>query len=203
MKEKIGVIGLGYVGLPVALGFARRFPGTVGFDISPRRIRTLRDGHDYTGEVTYQELQEADLHLTDAPGDLSGCTFLVVTVPTPIDGNRQPDLGPLIRACETVGQVLAPGAVVVFESTVYPGVTEEICGPTLARVSGLRQGVDFKLGYSPERINPGDREHTLSRIVKVVAGEDAATLERVAIAYGAIVDAGVHRAPTIQVAEAA
>ncbi|MCG5535115.1 nucleotide sugar dehydrogenase [Ectothiorhodospira mobilis] len=203
MNEKIGVIGLGYVGLPVALAFARRAPGAVGFDISPRRIRTLRDGHDYTGEVTSQELREADLHLTDDPGDLSGCTFLVVTVPTPIDENRQPDLGPLVRACETVGRVLAKGAVVVFESTVYPGVTQEVCGPTLARSSGLRQGVDFKLGYSPERINPGDREHTLERIVKVVAGEDAATLERVAAAYGAIVEAGVHRAPSIQVAEAA
>ncbi|MBK1690638.1 nucleotide sugar dehydrogenase [Ectothiorhodospira mobilis] len=203
MNEKIGVIGLGYVGLPVALAFAQRIAGTVGFDISPRRIRTLRDGHDYTGEVTARELQEADLHLTDDPGDLAGCTFLVVTVPTPIDANRQPDLDPLIRACETVGRVLAPGAVVVFESTVYPGVTETICGPVLARVSGLRQGVDFKLGYSPERINPGDREHTLERIVKVVAGEDEHTLERVAAAYGAIVDAGVHRAPSIQVAEAA
>ena len=203
MKEKIGVIGLGYVGLPVAMGFARRFPGTVGFDINPRRIHALRQGHDTTGEVTSQDLQGVDLHLTDAPGDLVGCTFLVVTVPTPIDENRQPDLGPLIRACETVGRVLAEGAVVVFESTVYPGVTEEICGPVLARFSGLRQGVDFKLGYSPERINPGDREHTLERIIKVVAGEDERTLERVAAAYGAIVEVGVHRAPSIQVAEAA
>jgi UDP-N-acetyl-D-galactosamine dehydrogenase len=134
---------------------------------------------------------------------MAGSTFIVVTVPTPIDENRQPDLRPLVGACETLGKILSKGAVVVFESTVYPGVTEEICGPILARVSGLRQGVDFKLGYSPERINPGDREHTLERIVKVVAGEDAETLERVAAAYRSIVDAGIHRAPSIKVAEAA
>ncbi|MFN2349575.1 MAG: nucleotide sugar dehydrogenase, partial [Thioalkalivibrio sp.] len=137
------------------------------------------------------------------PGDLKDVSFFVVTVPTPIDDNRQPDLSPVISACEFVGKVLSPGAVVVFESTVYPGVTEEICGPILARVSGLVQGKDFKLGYSPERINPGDKEHTLGRIVKVVSGEDAETLERVADAYGRIVTAGVHRAPTIKVAEAA
>ncbi|MGM0676394.1 nucleotide sugar dehydrogenase [Ectothiorhodospira marina] len=203
MSEKIGVIGLGYVGLPVALGFARHYPGTIGFDISERRIRTLKEGHDYTAEVTPEELAEHDLVYTRDPADLKGCTFFVVTVPTPIDDNRQPDLTPVMKACETVGEMLTPGAVVVFESTVYPGVTEEICGPILARVSGLRQGEDFKLGYSPERINPGDKEHTLTRIVKVVSGEDVRTLDRVAEAYGRIVEAGVHRAPTIKVAEAA
>ncbi|MCG5511971.1 nucleotide sugar dehydrogenase [Ectothiorhodospira shaposhnikovii] len=203
MSEKIGVIGLGYVGLPVAMGFAAHYPGTVGFDISERRVGTLQEGHDFTGEVTPEELKASTLKYTTDPRDLVGTTFFVVTVPTPIDDNRQPDLRPVLSACETVGRVLSPGAVVVFESTVYPGVTEEICGPLLARISGLRQGVDFKLGYSPERINPGDKEHTLTRIVKVVSGEDEATLERVAEAYGRIVEAGVHRAPTIKVAEAA
>jgi UDP-N-acetyl-D-galactosamine dehydrogenase len=203
MSERIGVIGLGYVGLPVALGFARQYPGTVGFDISERRVRTLKEGHDYTGEVTPEELKSHDILYSTDPGDLKDVSFFVVTVPTPIDDNRQPDLSPVVSACEFVGKVLSPGAVVVFESTVYPGVTEEICGPILARVSGLEQGKDFKLGYSPERINPGDKEHTLERIVKVVSGEDAETLERVADAYGRIVTAGVHRAPTIKVAEAA
>jgi UDP-N-acetyl-D-glucosamine/UDP-N-acetyl-D-galactosamine dehydrogenase len=203
MSEKVGVIGLGYVGLPVALGFARLYRDTVGFDISERRVTTLRAGHDFTGEVTREELGAVPIRYTTDPGDLEGVTFFVVTVPTPIDDNRQPDLRPVISACETVGKVLSRGAVVVFESTVYPGVTEEICGPILARVSGLEQGKDFKLGYSPERINPGDREHTLERIVKVVSGEDAETLERVADAYERIVTAGIHRAPTIRVAEAA
>jgi UDP-N-acetyl-D-glucosamine/UDP-N-acetyl-D-galactosamine dehydrogenase len=203
MSEKVGVIGLGYVGLPVALGFARLYRDTVGFDISERRVTTLRAGHDFTGEVTREELAAVPIRYTTDPGDLEGVTFFVVTVPTPIDDNRQPDLRPVISACETVGKVLSRGAVVVFESTVYPGVTEEICGPILARVSGLEQGKDFKLGYSPERINPGDREHTLERIVKVVSGEDAETLERVADAYERIVTAGIHRAPTIRVAEAA
>jgi UDP-N-acetyl-D-glucosamine/UDP-N-acetyl-D-galactosamine dehydrogenase len=175
----------------------------VGFDISERRVRTLREGHDYTGEVAPEELTAISIRYTTDPEDLRGVTFFVVTVPTPIDENRQPDLGPVISACETVGRVLSPGAVVVFESTVYPGVTEEICGPILARVSGLEQGRDFRLGYSPERINPGDKEHTLERIVKVVSGEDAETLDRVADAYGRIVAAGIHRAPTIRVAEAA
>ena len=130
-------------------------------------------------------------------------TFFVVAVPTPVDKNNVPDLTPVVKASETVGKALGKGAVVVYESTVYPGVTEDICGPILAKISGLKQGKDFKLGYSPERINPGDKEHTLERIVKVVSGEDAATLERVADAYGAIIEAGVHRAPSIKVAEAA
>ncbi|HKJ70562.1 MAG TPA: nucleotide sugar dehydrogenase [Gammaproteobacteria bacterium] len=203
MSERIGVIGLGYVGLPVALAFARRFPDTVGFDINPRRIEELLCGRDVTGEARPDDLEGAPITFTDRPEDLSGCTLFVVTVPTPIDGNRQPDLTPLQRACETLGPVLRPGALVVFESTVYPGVTEERCGPWLAEASGLRQGVDFKLGYSPERINPGDGEHTLTRIVKVVAGEDADTIDRLTAAYGAIIEAGIHVAPDIRTAEAA
>jgi UDP-N-acetyl-D-galactosamine dehydrogenase len=203
MTERIAVVGLGYVGLPVALAFARKYPDTVGFDISQRRVDELRRGTDHTGEVTSEELKDTTITFSTRVEDMAGATFVVVTVPTPIDENRQPDLRPVRAACETVGKVLSKGAVVVFESTVYPGVTEEICGPILARVSGLKQGVDFKLGYSPERINPGDREHTLERIVKVVAGEDAETLDRVAAAYGAIIDAGIHAAPSIKVAEAA
>ncbi len=203
MDEKIAIIGLGYVGLPVALAFAKRYRGTIGFDISERRVSTLGDGLDYTGEVDPETLKSSTIRFSTTPTDLEGATFFVLTVPTPIDSNRQPDLTPLMKACESVGLALQPSTVVVVESTVYPGVTEEICGPILARVSNLRQGVDFKLGYSPERINPGDKEHTLERIVKVVSGEDVETLDRVAAAYSAIIEAGVHRAPSIMVAEAA
>jgi UDP-N-acetyl-D-glucosamine/UDP-N-acetyl-D-galactosamine dehydrogenase len=202
-NERIAIVGLGYVGLPVALAFARRFPGTIGFDVSTAKVDELARGFDRTGEIEPDELTSSGLRVTADPEELRGATFFVVAVPTPIDGHRRPDLGYLERASEILGTVIAPGAVVVYESTVYPGVTEDVCGPILERVSGLRRGRDFFLGYSPERINPGDKEHTLERIVKVVAGEDAATLERVAAAYGAIVVAGVHRAPSIQVAEAA
>jgi UDP-N-acetyl-D-glucosamine/UDP-N-acetyl-D-galactosamine dehydrogenase len=202
-SERIAVVGLGYVGLPVALAFARRFPGTIGFDVSAAKVEELARGFDRSGEVDREALEGSGLRVTADPADLRGATFYVVAVPTPIDRQRRPDLGYLERASEMLGGVISPGAVVVFESTVYPGVTEDVCGPILERVSGLRRGQDFFLGYSPERINPGDKEHTLERIVKVVAGEDAATLDRVAAAYGAIVDAGVHRAPSIQVAEAA
>lgn len=203
MQERIGVLGLGYVGLPVALAFAEKFPETVGFDVKQSRVAELREGYDVTAEVSREELRASSLRLSCDPADLVGVTFFVVTVPTPIDESKRPDLTAMIRASETVGRALRPGGVVVYESTVYPGVTEEVCGPVLERVSGLRCGVDFTLGYSPERINPGDKEHTLSRIVKVVSGQDAATLDRVASAYGAIVQAGVHRAPSIKVAEAA
>ncbi len=203
MSERIGVIGLGYVGLPVALAFARRFPGTVGFDIHREKVDELRRGFDRNHEQPEEVLRGTTLHMTSELDDLRGCTLFVVAVPTPVDDNNVPDLTPVERASETVGRVLSPGAVVVYESTVYPGVTEDVCGPILERVSGLKRGRDFKLGYSPERINPGDKEHTLERITKVVSGEDAETLERVAAAYGAIVDAGVHRAQSIKVAEAA
>ena len=203
MQERVGVIGLGYVGLPVALAFADRFAGTVGFDVKQDRVEGLRAGFDVTAEVSPERLRASSLLVSSDAADLAGVTFFVVTVPTPIDDSKRPDLTAMMKASETVGRALTRGAVVVYESTVYPGVTEDICGPILERVSGLRCGVDFTLGYSPERINPGDREHTLERIVKVVSGQDAATLERVAAAYGAIVHAGVHRAPSIKVAEAA
>ncbi|KPK15312.1 MAG: UDP-N-acetyl-D-galactosamine dehydrogenase [Myxococcales bacterium SG8_38] len=203
MSERVGVVGLGYVGLPVALSFAKKFQGTIGFDVSKARIDALRAHSDWTAEVSETELRQSSLQLTSDPSDLRGCTFFVVAVPTPIDTDRRPDLGPLLSATRTVGKALTPGAVVVYESTVYPGVTEERCGPLLAATSGLVQSRDFKLGYSPERINPGDKQHSFEKIIKVVSGEDAETLERVARAYETVVDAGVHRAPSIKVAEAA
>ncbi|HVH41733.1 MAG TPA: nucleotide sugar dehydrogenase [Labilithrix sp.] len=200
--EKIGIIGLGYVGLPVALAFARKFPGSVGFDIHEEKVQELARGFDRNLEVAEEELKASTLKFTANVDDLKGCTFFVVAVPTPVDENHLPDLTPVVMASRTVGKVLTKGAVVVYESTVYPGVTEDICGPELSKISGLDRK-DFKLGYSPERINPGDKEHTLERITKVVSGEDAETLDRVSAAYGAIIDAGVHRAPSIKVAEAA
>ncbi len=202
MQERIAVIGLGYVGLPVAMAFAERFGDTIGFDVDARRVAELREGRDATGELDAATLKASTLTFTTDPADLKGVTFFVVAVPTPINDGRRPDLKALRGASETVGRALTEGAVVVYESTVYPGLTEEVCGPILQSTSGLPRGA-FKLGYSPERINPGDREHTLKRIVKVVSGEDAETLDRVATVYGAIVEAGVHRAPSIKVAEAA
>ncbi len=201
-QEKIAVIGLGYVGLPVALSFARKLP-TVGFDIRQKRIDELRAGHDETAEVTTEDLRDSKIELTADPKRLHECTFFIVAVPTPIDSNNRPDLGPMISASKTVGPHLKKGDVVVYESTVYPGVTEEVCGPILEQLSGMKAGVDFFLGYSPERINPGDKEHTFERIVKVVSGDTPESLERVARAYGAVVTAGVHRAQSIKVAEAA
>src|SRR5271168_339569 len=165
MERGFAVIGLGYVGLPVALALAREFQPVFGFDISQRRLAGLRKGEDFTGEVATEELRASNLLLTSATADLADVSFFVVTVPTPIDAERRPDLQPLLSACALIGPVLRPGAVVVFESTVYPGLTREICGPALAKHSGLRAGIDFKLGYSPERINPGDREHRLETIV--------------------------------------
>ena len=202
-QEKIAVIGLGYVGLPVALAFGRRVP-TVGFDIRQKRVDELNAGHDETHEVTADDLRSAKLcELTADPARLADCTFFIVAVPTPIDGDNRPDLRPMISASRTVGPHLKKGDVVVYESTVYPGVTEDICAPVLEELSGLKSGRDFFLGYSPERINPGDKEHTFDKITKVVAGQDAATLERVAKVYSMVVTAGVHRAPSIKVAEAA
>jgi UDP-N-acetyl-D-galactosamine dehydrogenase len=203
MERGFAVVGLGYVGLPVALALAKQFVPVIGFDISSRRIEGLRNAHDVTGEVAGDELRASSLILSNDPDALDQASFFVVTVPTPIDSARHPDLLPLESACALIGPRLRRGSVVVFESTVYPGLTRTICGPLLAKSSGLRQGVDFKLGYSPERINPGDREHRLETIVKIVSGEDEETLERVAAVYGRIVEAGIHRAPSIEVAEAA
>jgi UDP-N-acetyl-D-galactosamine dehydrogenase len=202
-NRTIGVIGLGYVGLPVAVALAERFSGTVGFDISKKRIDQLRAGVDVTREVDAERLRRVGLRLSCDPADLAGVDFFIVTVPTPIDSDHRPDLAAVRAATHTVGRALRRGAIVVYESTVYPGVTEEVCGPILEQSSGLRCGVDFKLGYSPERINPGDKEHTFERITKVVSGQDAETCEIVAAVYGAVVQGGIHKASSIKVAEAA
>src|ERR1700741_4581001 len=203
MERGFAVIGLGYVGLPVALALAKKFDPVIGFDISKRRVDALQDAKDATGEVSEAALRETRLRVTDDAERLREASFFVVTVPTPIDADRRPDLRPLEGACALIGPRLRPGAVVVFESTVYPGLTREFCGPLLAKHSGLRQGTAFKLGYSPERINPGDQQHRLETIVKIVAGEDPETLERVAAVYGLGIEAGLYRASSIEVAEAA
>ncbi len=203
ISESIAVIGLGYVGLPVAVAFARQAGRVVGFDISARRIEALERGEDWTGEVSGEDIAASRIRFTSDPAGLAGASLFVVTVPTPVDEQKRPDLGPLRSACAIIGPHLSRGSVVVFESTVFPGATEEICGPALAAASGLTCGTDFTLGYSPERINPGDRTHRLENIVKVVSGQDEATLRRVAAAYSAIVPAGVFEATSIQVAEAA
>jgi UDP-N-acetyl-D-galactosamine dehydrogenase len=203
MTEKIAVIGLGYVGLPVAVAMGKCFDGVIGFDINHNRIRELQDGFDKTNEVSSEDLSSTQIHYTSNIDDLKRANFFIVTVPTPIDDNRQPDLTPVRKACETVGQVLSKGAVIVFESTVYPGVTEEICGPLLEKTSGLKCGVDFKLGYSPERINPGDKVHRLETITKIVSAQDAESLARVKHVYGAVIKAGLYEAQSIKVAEAA
>src|SRR5712671_2068685 len=203
MERGFAVIGLGYVGLPVALALAKKFEPVIGFDISNQRIAALREWKDATGEVSEAALRQTRLHLTHDADALNQASFFIITVPTPIDGDRRPDLSPLESACAVIGPRLRPGSVVVFESTVYPGLTRSICGPLLAKASGLKQGVDFKLGYSPERINPGDEQHRLETIVKIIAGEDEETLERVAAVYGRIVEVGLYRASSLEVAEAA
>ncbi len=200
--RRISVIGLGYVGLPVAAAFGLQGP-VVAFDIDAGRIAELSRGHDRTGEVSAEELAAADLVLSSDPADLARADFHIVTVPTPIDDARMPDLRPLLSASRSVGKVLKKGDIVVYESTVYPGATEEDCVPVLEAESGLVFGQDFTVGYSPERINPGDREHRFTTIRKVVAGSDAATLETVAAVYESVVTAGVHKAPTLKTAEAA
>lgn len=201
-QRTISVVGLGYVGLPVAVAFGK-VRRTVGFDINPERIRELKSGHDRTGEVETDDLTTADILFTDRIDELKLADFHIVAVPTPVDDANQPDLTLMYKASETVGKALKKGDIVVYESTVYPGVTEEECVPILERVSGLSCGSDFTVGYSPERINPGDKEHTFTKIRKVVSGQDAATLEAVARVYESVVTAGVHRASSIKVAEAA
>jgi len=201
--RKIAVIGLGYVGLPVAVAFARSGAPVIGFDINQRRIEELRAGHDRTREVARDELKQPALKLANDPAALKAADFFIVTVPTPIDGAHRPDLAALLGASETVGRVLGKNSIVVYESTVYPGAIEEDCVPVLERESKLRAGRDFTVGYSPERINPGDKAHRFETIKKVVSGQDARTLDIIAKVYGSVVTAGIHRAPSIKVAEAA
>ena len=199
----IAVVGLGYVGLPLAVEFGKKFK-TIGFDLSEAKIDAYRKHVDPTGEVPTAELQASTmLEPTTDASRLAEADFIVVAVPTPVDDAHQPDFSPLISASRSVGQNMKKGAIVVYESTVYPGATEEECVPVLEKFSGLKWGVDFNVGYSPERINPGDREHTLTRIVKVVSGDTPETLAKVADVYGSIITAGVYKASSIKVAEAA
>jgi UDP-N-acetyl-D-galactosamine dehydrogenase len=199
----VAVLGLGYVGLPVAVAFGKRRP-TIGYDLSKRRVENLKHLVDTTGEVTTAELIAArQWRPTADASELRHADFIIVAVPTPINAARQPDLSPLESASEAVGRHMKQGATVIYESTVYPGCTEEICVPLLEKHSGMRWRQDFHVGYSPERINPGDKEHCFSKIKKIVSGDDAETLEKVAALYGSVVEAGVYRAPSIRVAEAA
>jgi len=201
-EGKIGVVGLGYVGLPLAVALSRHFD-VVGYDLKTDRVQELAGGRDRTLEVASQALQSASVHFTSDAGTLSDCSLVIVAVPTPIDEYRIPDLTPLRGASRTVGRHMRKGAVVVYESTVYPGATEEICVPLLEEASGMCFGDDFTVGYSPERINPGDKVHTLESIVKVVSGSNSPTLELLSAVYGKVVSAGIHKAPSIKVAEAA
>lgn len=201
-KAKICVIGLGYVGLPIALEFAKKF-SVIGFDINEKRVALMRQGIDPSKELAAEEFEHTDIYFTASLEEIRDAQFYVVAVPTPIDEHKIPDLRPLLSACNTVGQVLKKGDYVVFESTVYPGCTEEDCVPVLEQLSGLRFTKDFKVGYSPERINPGDKEHTLTKIVKVVSGCDAESAAIIADVYRSIIVAGVHQASSIKVAEAA
>lgn len=200
--RKIAVVGLGYVGLPVAVAFGKK-SDVIGFDINTRRLRELEKGHDRTGEVIAADLAATNITYTDSLDVLRKADFFIVAVPTPVDDANQPDLTPVLRASESVGKALKRGDIVVYESTVYPGATEEDCAPILERESGLKAGKDFFLGYSPERINPGDKQHVFTKIKKVVSGQTPEVLNIVAEVYGSVVEAGVHRAPSIKVAEAA
>ncbi|OGR69930.1 MAG: GDP-mannose dehydrogenase [Elusimicrobia bacterium GWD2_63_28] len=198
----VSVVGLGYVGLPVAVAFGKK-KLTIGFDINKTRIEELKKGHDRTNEVTDADLKTANIEYTSDIAVLKKANFHIVAVPTPVDKANVPDMGLVLRASETVGKALKKGDIVVYESTVYPGATEDDCVPVLEKASGLKCGKDFKVGYSPERINPGDKEHTFTKILKVVSGQDAQTLDTVAKVYNSVLTGGVHKAPSIKVAEAA
>ncbi len=201
-KKKIGVVGLGYVGLPIALEFAKQV-SVIGFDINPKRVEMMKNNIDPSGELESSDFEGCDITFTDSEDVLREASFYIVAVPTPIDEHKLPDLKPLLGASETIGNVLSKGDYVVYESTVYPGCTEEDCIPVLEKISGLKFKDDFKVGYSPERINPGDKEHTLAKIIKVAAGCDTDSSDVVAKVYEIVVKAGVHRASSIKVAEAA
>lgn len=201
-KKKIAIIGLGYVGLPIALEFARKF-GVIGYDINEERVKLMQQSIDPSEELEKKDFAGCDILFTSKASDLKKANFYIVAVPTPIDNHNRPDLRPLIGASTVVGKALKKGDYVVFESTVYPGCTEDDCIPILEKESGLKFKKDFKVGYSPERINPGDKEHTLTKILKIVSGCDKESLDIIAAVYGSIVTAGIHKAPTIKVAESA
>ncbi|MGH4050363.1 MAG: nucleotide sugar dehydrogenase [Clostridium sp.] len=201
-EEKVAVIGLGYVGMPLAVAFAEKID-VIGFDINKRKIKQYKLGNDITNEVGNEKLKATNVCFTSNELDLKSAKFYIVAVPTPVNSDKTPDLTPVVGAAQIVGRNLTKGSIVVFESTVYPGVTEEVCMPILEKESGLKCGIDFKIGYSPERINPGDRVHTIQKIIKIVSGMDEETLEEVAKVYELIIDVGVYRAESIKVAEAA
>jgi len=198
---KIGIVGLGYVGLPLAVEFAKKYD-VIGFDINEKKVKELKNNIDSTKELSDEDLKKVKINYTIDPENLKQCDFIIVAVPTPVNKANIPDLKYVESSSKILGQNLKKGAIVVFESTVHPGVTEEICAPIIEKESGLKCGVDFKIGYSPERVNPGDKEHTITKIVKVVSGMDEDSLNKIADLYGSIITAGVHKAPTIKVAEA-
>ncbi|PSL18750.1 nucleotide sugar dehydrogenase [Shimia abyssi] len=202
-QEKIAVLGLGYVGLPLALALSRAGFDIVGYDTSAPLVAALREGRDRNEEVSSESITQSNAVFTDQASELVGATVFIISVPTPITDAKKPDLGPVRSACETIGSVVVPGALIILESTVYPGVTEDVCGPVIAEVSGLRAQKDFALAYSPERINPGDAEHSLESVIKVIAGQDIETLDRVEAVYSPVIRAGLHRASSIKTAEAA
>jgi UDP-N-acetyl-D-glucosamine/UDP-N-acetyl-D-galactosamine dehydrogenase len=201
-KAKVSIIGLGYVGLPIALAFAKKV-SVIGFDINKERVEMMKNGIDPSGELKTAEFNGCDIEFTDSLDVLKKANFYIVAVPTPVDHANQPDLTPVLKASESIGKVLKKGDYVVYESTVYPGCTEDDCVPVLEKFSGLKMGKDFKVGFSPERINPGDKVHTITKIVKIVSGCDAEALENISKTYSIIVEPGVHKASSIKVAEAA
>ena len=202
-KRKIAVVGLGYVGLPLCISLGKVFKGVTGFDISESRINELKSGNDWTLEVSSEDIKKTSVEFTANPRALKNASVIIIAVPTPINSHNIPDLRPLESASEIVGSNMSKGAIVVYESTVYPGVTEDICGSILEKYSGMKAGIDFKLGYSPERINPGDKVHTLENVVKVIAGQDNETTELISEIYGKVVKAGIYKARNIKTAEAA
>jgi UDP-N-acetyl-D-glucosamine/UDP-N-acetyl-D-galactosamine dehydrogenase len=201
-SRKVAIVGLGYVGLPIAVAFGRK-ERVIAFDINTARIEELKRGHDRNADVSDSDFEGGLAEYTSDPARLKDADFIIVAVPTPVDDAKRPDLTPLVRSSTTVGRNLRPGSIVVYESTVYPGATEEVCVPILENESGFKCGREFKVGYSPERINPGDHQHTFTKIMKVVSGQDAETLEAAAAVYSSVVEAGVYKAASIKVAEAA
>ena len=197
------MVGLGYVGLPLAHAFAAKGYGVYGYDVNAKRVAELKEGNDVTGELTDEQMQSVQMNISDDPATIKMADVVIVALPTPVDEDKKPDITILKNGTETVGKNLKQGAIVVFESTVYPGTTEDICGPILEKASGFVCGTDFTLGYSPERINPGDKEHTVTKILKIVAGQDEETLDKLCELYGDVIEAGIHRAPNIKVAEMA
>jgi UDP-N-acetyl-D-glucosamine/UDP-N-acetyl-D-galactosamine dehydrogenase len=202
MNRKVAIVGLGYVGLPVLISFSKNAV-VRGYDYNPQRVSELKFFYDKNNEISKYDLDNSNIRLSDSIDELKKCDFYIIAVPTPVDKNKKPDLSPLIGACKNVASILKKGDIVVFESTVYPGATEEICLPLLESESGLLSGKDFKIGYSPERINPGDKEHTFENIIKVVSAQDSTSLKIVSEVYSSVVKAGVFKAATIKTAEAA